>query len=253
MNIENIQFNRGSINAVECVSSGWEIIKPNYMMFVGGVLIVALLGCIPVASWFLLGPLLVGVYAAMLKQYRGENADFGMLFSGFSKFFPALVIGIIFMLPTILLNTYNLTLRLVQLLAVFNPNELTAGAATAFWIFGILLNLFVFIGSVLCWISFVFAMPLLAEHDLSIMETIRLSIRAGWANVGGLILLMLLIGLMLIGGVLALCIGIFFVLPIVYAAITVAYRQVFPIFNNPQGNMSSPENYGTMPGQAQQY
>lgn len=176
-----------------------------------------------------------------------------MIFSGFSKFFPAFVIGILFLLPTILLNTYSLTLRAAQLLAVFNPNELTAGAATIYWIFGILLNFFVFIGSILCWISFIFAMPLLAEHDFSIMETIKLSARAGWANVGGLILLLLVNGLMLIVGILALCIGIFFVLPIVYAAITVAYRQVFPGANNPAGQNTppAPGNYGNMYGQAQ--
>ncbi len=251
MNIENIQFNRSAINIGECVSKGWEIVKPNYLMFVAVALLLVILGCIPVVSWFLVGPLFVGVYAALLKQYRGENADFGMIFSGFSKFFPAFVIGILFLLPSIILNTYRLGMNAVQLLAIFNPNELTAGAATIFWIFGILLNLFVFIGSILCWITFCFGLPLLAEHDLSIMDTIKLSARAGWANVGGLILLILVVGLMLIVGILALCIGIFFVLPIVYAAITVAYRQVFPGAYNPVGQNAPPAsgNFGNTYGQ----
>ena len=79
MNSENIQFNRSAINAAECVSKGWEILKPNYFMFFGIGVLVFILGCIPIVSWFLLGPIFVGIYAALLKQYQGEKADFGML------------------------------------------------------------------------------------------------------------------------------------------------------------------------------
>lgn len=56
MNIENIQFNKSAVNAVECVSLGWKILKPNYFTFFGVGLIVAILGCIPVVSWILAGP-----------------------------------------------------------------------------------------------------------------------------------------------------------------------------------------------------
>ncbi len=232
MNIENVQFNRGAVNAVECVSKGWEILKSNYFPFFGIGVLVLILGCIPVVSWFLIGPLLVGIYAGLLIQYRGERADFGILFSGFSKFFPAFVIGLLLLLPGIILNFYNLSIRIAQALAIFNPNELTAGAATLFGLFGFLLNILALIGSILFGITFTFALPLLADKDLSLGDTIKLSAKAGWANAGGLFLLLLLLGLILVGGILALCIGIFFVLPLVYAALTVAYRQVFPLPSN---------------------
>lgn len=252
MNIENIQFNKSAINAGECVSKGWEILKPNYFMFFGIGLLVFILGCIPVVSWFLIGPLFVGIYAAMLKQYQGEQADFGIIMSGFSKFVPALVIGILLLLPGIILNTYNLGLRIAQFLAIFNPNELTAGAATIFGIVSFLVNIIALIGSIIFGITFTFALPILAEKNLSIMETIKLSAKAGWANFGGLFLLFLLLGLIMIGGILALCIGILFVLPLIYAAITVAYKQVFPDQNvfGQHDNPPSPENYGNMYGQS---
>ncbi len=251
MNSENIRFNKSAVNAVECVSKGWEIVKPNYLMFFAIGLGVAILGCIPVVSWFLIGPLFVGIYAGLLKQYRGEQADFGILMSGFSKLIPTIVVGILLLLPAIVLNTYNLALRIVQALAIFNPSELSAGAATAFGLFGFLLNVVALFASIIFWISFTFALPLLADKNLSMMEAIKLSAKAGWANAGGLFLLLLLIGLMLIGGVIALCIGIFFVLPIMYAAITVAYRQVFPEVNNQvqQNIPPTPDNYGNMAGQ----
>ncbi len=252
MDTANIQFNRSAVNAVECISEGWEIVKSNYLMFFAVGLSVAILGCIPVVSWFLIGPLLVGIYAGLLKQYRGEKADFGMLMSGFGKFIPAVVIGIILLLPAIILNTYNLTLRIVQALAIFDPSGLSAGAATIFAIFGFLLNVVALFASIIFWILFTFALPLLADKNLPMMDAVKLSAKAGWANAGGLFVLLLLIGLMLIGGIIALCIGIFFVLPIVYAALTVAYRQVFPAANEfgQQNIPPTPDNYGNMYGQS---
>lgn len=228
MNSENIQFNRSAINIGECVSKGWEIVKPNYLMFFAIAVLLVILGCIPVVSWFLIGPLFVGIYAGLLRQYEGEQADFGTLFSGFAKFIPAVVIGILLILPGIILNSYKILIRLAQLFAIFNPSELTAGAATVFALFGYLINVVALFGSILFGITFTFALPLLADKDLSMMDTIKLGAKAGWANAGGLFLLFLVLGLMMVGGILVLCIGLFFVLPIIYAAITVAYRQVFP-------------------------
>ena len=251
MNSENIQFKRGAVSAVECVSKGWAIVKPNYLMFFAITLGIAVLGCIPVVSWFLIGPVFVGVYAALLKQYRGEQADFGMLFSGFSKFFPALVIGILLILPGIVLNTYNLGLRIAQVLAIFDASGLTGSAATIFTIVGFLINITAFVASILFWITFAFALQLLADKNLPLMETIKISAKAGWANFGGLLLLSLILGAMMIGGILVFCIGIFFVFPIIYAANTVAYRQVFPMAKQPGqfNNPPAPQNYGNIAGQ----
>jgi uncharacterized membrane protein len=251
MNIDNIQFNRSAVSPLDCVSKGWEIVKPNYVMFLAIGFGVLILGCIPVVSWFLIGPILVGIYGALLKQYRGEQSDFGTIFSGFSQFVPALVIGILLILPGILLNTYNLGLRIAQALAIFDASGLTGSAATIFTIVGFLINVIALVGSIIFGITFTFALPLLADKNLSLMETIKLSAKSGWANFGGLFLLFLLCGVMLIGGFLALCLGILFVLPIIYAAIIAAYRQVFPDSNN-QGQQNfpaTPDNYGNMAGQ----
>ncbi len=248
MNGENLQFNRGAVNAVECISKGWEILKPNYFVFFGIGVLITILGCIPVVGWIVVGPLMVGIYAGMLVQYRGGKADFGMLFSGFSKFFPAFVIGLLLLFPGIVANAYRLGIRIAQALAIFNPNELTAGAAALVGIAGVVVNVLALVGSIVFGITFTFGLALLADKDLSLMETIKLSAKAGWANAGGLFLLFLLLGLMMIGGVLALCIGIFFVLPLIYAALSVAYRQVFPMPNNtsPLSAAPPPPNYAGM-------
>jgi uncharacterized membrane protein len=99
----------------------------------------------------------------------------------------------------------------------------------------ILILVVVVVGSLLfaiAWyISFMFALPLIAEHDIGPMEAIKLSFKAGWANPGGLVLLLILNGLLGLLGVLMLCIGVFFVLPIIFAASAFAYRQVFPLLD----------------------
>jgi uncharacterized membrane protein len=77
-------------------------------------------------------------------------------------------------------------------------------------------------------IFFMFAFPLIADRGLSGLEAVKLSIKAGKANFGGILGLLLLnagIGLL---GVLACYVGVFFIMPISLASYAVAYRRVFP-------------------------
>ena len=76
---------------------------------------------------------------------------------------------------------------------------------------------------------FFFAIPLILERDLGVFDAIKFSAKAAFSNLGGLIVLMILGGLVGILGVLALCLGIFVAIPVIYAANAFAYRQVFPL------------------------
>lgn len=83
-------------------------------------------------------------------------------------------------------------------------------------------------------ITFFFALPILADNDIGAIDAIKLSAKAGWSNFGGLLLLIIIeMGIMLIG-LCALCFGLLFAIPIVYAANAFAYRQVFPLPPNNQ-------------------
>jgi uncharacterized membrane protein len=94
----------------------------------------------------------------------------------------------------------------------------------------IIVVLLLFIFSFAWHVTFMFALPLVAEHNLSVTDTIKLSAKAGWSNPGGILLLVILQIVWMLLGMLALCIGIFFVLPLIYASNIVAYRMVFPDF-----------------------
>ncbi len=238
-----IQFNRSAIDAGECVSNGWNLIKPNYWMYFGiSFVAILLISCVPCLNFLLMGPVSVGVYYVMLRGMRSEPVDFGMMFKGFEKFVPAMVVGLIQGLPGIIWTIFDYGINIASLLTdgldkggsgnfyqewVFD-NPIMAGLTIAY-IFGAVLFAIV---SVVWGLTLVFALPILAEHDLGPIDALTLSARAAWSNIGGLILLVLLQILIAIIGVFALCIGVFFVIPLLYAATAFAYRQVFPVIGN---------------------
>lgn len=248
MNIDEIYFNKNAINAADCIGQGWELLKPNYWRFFGIGLLMMLSGCIPIVSWFLTGPIAVGIYFALLKSYRGEPIEFGMMFEGFKKFVPAMIIGFVMTIPGIVVNTYRLGVNIVEFMALSGPSLLTAEISGILAIISLFLSIIAFFVSIIFGITFIFSFPLLAEYDLSMIDTVKLSARAGWVNFGGLLLLFILTGLILVGGILALCIGIFFVLPLIYSSILIAYKQVFPSTDaSPQNSTPPPPTeYGDM-------
>ncbi len=89
-----------------------------------------------------------------------------------------------------------------------------------------------------------FALPLIADRNTKIGETIKISVAAALGNVGGLLTLIIFEILISIAGALACGVGIFFVLPVIYAANIVAYQSVFPDFQSSVNvEPPQPENY----------
>ena len=111
----NIQYVPGAIDAGGCVSNGWELIKRNYWMYFGITSLVAVvslvLSCIPFVpilfQVFVMPPITVGIFLVLFKEMRGEPVEFGMFFKGFDKFVPALVIGVINSIPSIIFLILN--------------------------------------------------------------------------------------------------------------------------------------------------
>jgi uncharacterized membrane protein len=106
--------------------------------------------------------------------------------------------------------------------------------------------------SILWYVAFFFSIPLVMERDLSPMEAIKLSARAGFSNIGGFILLVILLALVGLLGVIMCFFGVLLIsVPVTYAAYAVAYRQVFPYFERQAFNNMPPPpgTYGSNYGQ----
>jgi hypothetical protein len=234
------QFYKSAIDATGCISNAWELIKPNYWLFFGISLLAAVcVGCIPCLNIFITGPIMGGVYFVALRQMRGEPIEFAMMFKGFEKFVPLMVIGLIQSIPGIISQGLNYSLRISD--AVIKGSQGSRGIdyyqsaadpeiflAGGMLIIVIVVSIFFLLFSIAWAVTFAFAVPIAMEHDIGAIDAIKLSAKAGWSNVGGIIVLAILLGLMAFGGVLVLCLGILFVLPIIHVAWAFAYRQVFP-------------------------
>lgn len=256
------EFQRGVVDAGGSISNGWDLIKQQYWMFVGiaflTFIMTSYLYCI---SWFITGPVMGGVFFVVLRAMRGEPVEFGMMFKGFEKFVPLMVVGLIQGIPRILGDMLGIVANFAQIAMMpmldNNRDFYQSSSDAPFVITGAIIVIFVivmaaFIIFAFAWrIAFFCAIPLMLEHDMSPGEAVGLSIRAGFSNVGGLILLIILEGLIMLGSVLLLCVGIFFIgLPLMYVADAFAYRLIFPYYEKAV-NMAPPPPtaYGDFGGQ----
>ena len=240
--MQNIQITKGVISPVECVKNGWYLLEQNYWLIFGVVTLAwiffSLMGFIPVVgsliSILFQGTLIAGVYYMLIKQIRGQQTSFGEMFQGFKKFLPTLILGILSAIPDILffITAYSLNILTALQSKLTDQNQIIALGI------GIVLGSIVFVAiffilKLIFGVLFFFVFQLIMDHDISIGEAIRLSINGARQNLGGLLLLWLLEFVIIIGGLLLFCVGFLFVMPIIYAANTFAYRQVFPdSYNN---------------------
>ena len=200
------------------------------------------------------GVLFCGIYTAFSRKASGGIANFGDLFAGFQKIKSCVIVAIVlsgiqFVIALITLlggAAVGVSAGLGMLTKDGKLNPAVFGGLflviLAFVIFTLLINLIISALSA-------FVYPLISEHNLSGGQALMLSAKSGLANIGGLILLLLLLILIAVGGVLVCFVGIFFVAPIISAAMFAAYQSVFgksqdfyrhtppppPIFSNQQG------------------
>jgi hypothetical protein len=207
---------------------------------------IVLIGCIPFIGTLLFGPVLGGFYYFVLRDMRNEPVDFGMMFKGFEKFLPLMLVGLIQAAPSLIATILQYTVDVARLfggaagrdanLYQSSSDAVFAGLSMGILIVVVVLSLLGAVWSVIL----TFAIPLVMEHDLSVMDALLTSVKASFSNPGGLIVLIILEALVGLLGFIALCVGIFVAIPVVYAANVFAYRMVFPYSDGPNINTAPP-------------
>jgi uncharacterized membrane protein len=231
MTPENIQFRTGVIKPVECVKEGWALIKDQYWLFLGIVFVgIFVGGAVPLV---LIGPMMVGIYMCFFQRMRGEPVDFGLLFRGFDHFAQSLIAALIQMIPMVIIMVpAYIIMFALMITSMPRGGRMDPDASTSFVFtflgFELVFVMVIVVVGIAVNIFFLFAFPLIADRGLSGLEAIKLSIKAGKANFGGILSLLLLNFAIGILGVLACYIGVFFIMPISLASYAVAYRRVFP-------------------------
>lgn len=201
------------------------------------------------------GVLFCGIYKALSNKIDSGAANFGDLFGGFQKFSSCLIVATVVALVQFVLSLAMLLGGAALGVSVIGSGMITRDGQLNPALFGGLFLVALAFGLIYLIINLIigalttFAYPLIGDRDLPGGQALTLSIKAGFANLGGLILMSILLGLMLFGGALLCLVGILFVAPIFSAAIFSAYQSVFgraagsfqqvppppPTFNNQPG------------------
>ena len=231
-NYADIPFKRNAVEPINCLKGGFNLIKGQYWLFVGICLVAVLVGSV-VPLGILMGPMMCGIYLTFFSKLRGQPIEFATVFKGFDYFGQSIIATLIHVVPIIVIIVPSYLLFYVGLFFVLpgprdepDPSKLFffIGAMVVFWLAIVCIMIVVSV-------AFTFSYPLMVEHKLSGVEAVKLSAKAAFANFWRLLGLSLLSGLLGFAGVLLCYVGIFFVFPISFAAIAMAYEQVFGLNN----------------------
>jgi hypothetical protein len=115
----DIQFNRGAVRATDCVGRAWNLVTQQLGLYIGVTIVAGLIllvvSLIPFAGFVLSGPLLGGFYLIAVRHNDNEPVDFGMMFKGFEKFLPLMVVSLIQNIPGIALTIIQYTADLASI------------------------------------------------------------------------------------------------------------------------------------------
>jgi uncharacterized membrane protein len=180
--------------------------------------------------------MMCGIYLALFRRRRGEMVEFGILFKGFDYFGESIVATLIHYVPMVVIIVPFYIVFYVGLFLVSqrggepDPSSVFAYLGVLVVLF-LVMMLFIMLLSVL----FMFSYPLIVDRKMSGLDAAKLSAKAALANFWSLFGLLLLNGLIGFLGMLLCYVGFFLALPVTFAAIAIAYEQVFGL-----GEVQSP-------------
>jgi len=187
----------GEFRAWEFIGAGWNLVKPHWLVLGAMFLIQGLIGGVPnfffhfsgTALQFIIGgPVMVGIWRALLGVVAGRKPDIAMMFQGFDRFLDAflayLVVGI---------------LTLLGIVCLIVPGVILA-------------------------IMWMFTFPVIAETGLGFWEAMAESARLTEGYRWRLFLLLLSCILVALLGALVCCVGVFIAAAVNFMALALAYR-----------------------------
>lgn len=236
MNNEN--FTVGQITPVECYKQGWELIKSDYWLLFAIGLVGALIGGI--SMYILLGAMACGIFICFLQKIDTGTVSFENLWKGFDYFKPSFIVILVIVVPMIFIYAlmYAPFVLAMAMGSKLSESEMMGILVGALAIDSVILLVMVCFHTLL-----MFSFPLIVDRNLSGIEAMKTSAKAVWKNLGGVVgIIGVYFGLVILG-MLTCGIGMYFLMPIMIAGFTVAYRQVFPAVSGANFNPPPPNAY----------
>jgi hypothetical protein len=218
-----LEIQSGVISPIACLREGWELIRSDYWLLFAIWLVGGLIGS--VSMMIAAGAMTCGTFYCYLRKIDGEPVTFDDLWKGMHWFLPGLAVMLIIVVPIIAVYiiAYVPVLLAATMGTHLSQDELLSLLLGAFAIDAVLLVGMVCVHSLL-----IFSFPLIVDRQLGAFGAMTTSARAVMKNLGGVVGLMAADFLLILVGYLALCVGIYFTIPIILAGTVVAYRKVFP-------------------------
>src|SRR6185503_2948059 len=210
-----VDFNRNAVSPVECLKGGWNLIKNQYWLILGMVIVGWMIAS-AVPFGILMGPMMCGLFLTFFKMRRGEPIEFGTLFKGFEYLGQSILATLIHVVPiTVLIVGAYIAFYVFFLFAMVTQANQEPNPAA-------------FIAVIVVYAVFWIAVyALIVDRNLQGFDAIKLSFRGAFANFWGLLGMMFLNFLLSLAGMLCCIIGVYFMLPISYSAVAIAYEQIF--------------------------
>lgn len=235
------EFKTGVISPIECFKEGWELIKDRFWLFFGITFVGMLIGGV-IPFGIGLGAMFCGIYYCLFLKMNNQEVKFEDVFKGFSYFLPGLVATLVIIIPAIIMAIVLYASMFAVMFAAMD----SGGRINESAIYGLFATMAV--EMILLWlvlgtihVFLVFAYPLIVEFNMKGFDAFKLSAKAAWNNLGGVVGFITLEFLLGIAAYILTFfifgLGIYFVLPIMFAGALVMYRKVFP-----QGNMQNLNN-----------
>jgi hypothetical protein len=221
--MQNVEVRSGVVKPVECFKEGWELIKDEYWLLFAVTLVGALIG--GMTMYILFGAMICGIFYAYLRKIDGGRVVFDDLWKGFTWWGAGLVVTLFIIVPMI---AVYLIIYLPFIMAAVMGSKLSQDEMMGMLIGAAAVDLVLIVLMVCVHTLMMFSFPLIVDRGLGPFKAMGTSARAVLRNLGGVTGLLLLNFGIVILGQLALCVGVYFVIPIVMAGNVVAYRKIFP-------------------------
>ena len=228
----------GKLPIVGCIKRGWQVLRGSMgsmiLFTVIGYLIVAI-GCvIPLVNLLASGPLMAGFIYFFILKVRGEEAEIGVIFSGFKRNFvqlmlagivPGLLIGAIAIPGMAVL--FGTLIGGIGIPAIEALAQGTIPSISWLSIVGVVVGFLLIIVPCyyfgLCWM---FTLPLTIDRQMRFwdaMKTSRAAVRGNWWR---LFFFMIVNGILGQLGVIGICIGLFITIPWMFTSLACAYEHL---------------------------
>lgn len=220
------------LRAFELLDRGKDLILPEYPLFLA-ITFVGYLIARFVPFGILTGPFMCGIFLAYKARSRGEKVEFRQLADGFQHFVESLIASLILIAVTVALMLPLSGFLAAAIVILENvridrdAREITQILA-AVGFAGMALAVVVLVAS-----ASLFVYPLIADRKLSGIEALRQSATAFFEHPGDVLRVVLLNGLLYVLSAICCCLGMYLLLPFLFASVWLAYRELFPDLDAP--------------------